>query len=331
MRRRHCLAAALAAPLARAARAQAAPARRFRLGLVLAGHSEAYFRALPLSGQLVEGLREQGLVEGRDYQFEFRFTAGRVELFEPLMREHVAAGVDMLLPSVCGLPLDAARRASRTIPIVVPVCNDDLVELGIVHSLHHPGGNITGLTKLTPELAPKRLQLLRLAIPALRRLAVLWNPAYAAFTADWRELRAAAAPLGVELLPVEFRRPEDIEPAFDAAARLRPDGVMTFSDLLTYVRAHDVAQLARAHRLAAIFAFREVADAGGLMAYGPSIPAMYHQSARLIARILRGEKPGDLPIEQASRFELVVNRRAARELGLALPRELLVRANEVIE
>jgi putative ABC transport system substrate-binding protein len=239
--------------------------------------------------------------------------------------------VDLLVVGVCGAPLDAARHATQTIPIVVPTCNDDLVELGIVKSFNRPGGNITGLSKLTPELAPKRLQLLLQAVPRAKRIAVLWNPGYSGFKADWRELRAAAQALRVTLVPFEFRGADDFEPIFDAISRERVDALITFSDVIAYAFAPCVARLAGDRRLPAMFAFREVPDAGGLMSYGPSIGDMWRQSAKQIARILRGEKPGDLPIEQPTRFELVINRKAARDLGLDLPRSLLLQADAVLE
>jgi putative tryptophan/tyrosine transport system substrate-binding protein len=312
--------------------AQAQPTTRLpRIGYVGSTMDEATLRGLANWKLLFAGLADQGLVEGRDFTLQLRLTAGRTELFEPLTRELVKLPVDLLLVGVCGVPLDAARRATQTIPIVVPTCNDDLVELGIVKSFHHPGGNITGLSKLTPELAPKRLQLLLQAVPMAKRIAVLWNPAYSQFKADWRELRAAALQLRVTLVPFEFRRADELEPTFDAIARERPDAVIMFSDVVAYVYASRVALLARERRLPTMQPFREVSDAGGLMSYGPSVPGMWRQSARHIARILKGEKAGDLPIEQPTRIELVINRKAADELGIKLPQSLLLQADAVID
>ena len=165
------------------------PAHLLRIGMASVCRDEANLRETPTWKALIEGLRDQGFVEGRDYAFDLRFAPGRPERIEPLTQELAATRVDLLLAGVCGAPLDAARRATQTIPIVVPTCNDDLVELGIVKSFGHPGGNITGLSKLTPELAPKRLQLLLQVVPNARQVAVLWNPGYSDFKADWRELR----------------------------------------------------------------------------------------------------------------------------------------------
>jgi putative ABC transport system substrate-binding protein len=301
-----------------------------RIGYV-ATADESVVRNFPNWKALFAGLAELGMIEGRDFKLEVRSTLGKPERFESLTQELVNSKVDLLVAGVCGAPLNAARRATQSIPIVVPTCNDDLVELGIVNSLNRPGGNITGLSKLTPELAPKRLQLLLQTVPKARRVAVLWNPAYADFKADWRELRAAALTLDVTLLPVEFRHADEFEVAFEAAAWQRPDALIMFSDLMAYTFAGRVAGLATAKHLPAMFAFREVPDAGGLMSYGPNVPDMWRQSARHITRILRGTAPGELPIEQPTRFELVVNLKTAKALGLTVPQELLLRADAVIE
>jgi putative ABC transport system substrate-binding protein len=271
------------------------------------------------------------LVEGRDFTLDLRLTAGHPERFESLTQDLVKSSVDLLVVGVCGAPLDVARRATQTIPIVVPTCNDDLVELGIVKSFKHPGGNITGMSKLTPMLAAKRLELLLQAVPEAKRIAVLWNPAYSEFKADWRELRAAARVLGVTLASFEFRSPDDLEPVFDSIAGEHPDALLMFSDQLAYIFAPRIARLAGERRLPTMFAFRELPDAGGLMSYGPNIAGMWRHSAKHIARILRGEKAGDLPIEQPTLFELVINRKAASDLGVTIPQSLLRRADAVVD
>jgi putative ABC transport system substrate-binding protein len=214
---------------------------------------------------------------------------------------------------------------------VVAVCNEDMVETGIVASLARPGGNVTGLTKLTPELATKRLELLKEIVPEASRVAVLWDPGYSAFSADWRELRATAHAKGVTLQPVEVHGLDDLEQAFAAMVRERADAVITFSDSMTYVFPTPVAGLALRSRLPLISPYREIAQAGGLMAYGPSLPDMFRHVAGHVGKILKGAKPGDLPIEQATTFELVINLKAAKALGLTVPYSLLSRADEVIE
>ena len=287
--------------------------------------------ALPSSAALAEGMREHGHVEGRHFVWEIRLTGGRPERIAECASELVGKRVDLFVAAVCGAPLDTVRAATRSIPIVVASCDDDMVELGIIQSMNRPGGNVTGLSKLTPELAPKRLQLLKQVVPGATRIAVLWNPAYSAFKADWRELRVAAVTLGVTLVPVEFRRPDELEPAFATIARERVDALITFSDVLTYSYAPRVAALTSAQRLPAMFAFRELPDAGGLMSYGPSIAGLWRRAASFIDRIIKGAKPGDLPIEQPIRLELVINRKTANTLGLKTPQAVLLQADDVID
>jgi putative ABC transport system substrate-binding protein len=248
-----------------------------------------------------------------------------------LTAELVRLPVDLFVVSVCGAELDTVRGMTTTIPIVVMTCNEDMVEQGIVRSLNRPGGNVTGQSKLSPELSAKRLELLREALPAARRVAVLWNPAYSAFTQDWRELRAAALKLGFKLESVEFRRGAELDAAFAQIERLRPDALLTFSDASTYVLARRIGERVAAMRLPAIFAFREVPDAGGLMSYGPNIPGMFRHGAGLVARILRGASPADVPVELPTRFEMVINLKAAQTLAIKVPSVVLLRANEVIE
>ncbi|WP_218511932.1 ABC transporter substrate-binding protein [Variovorax sp. dw_308] len=307
------------------------PARPARIGFVGPGFDESHMRSYSIWRSLLAGLANQGLVEGRDFTLDLRFTEGRPERFEPLTQELVKSSVDLLVVGACGAPLDVARRATQTIPIVVPTCNDDLVELGVVKSFSHPGGNITGMSKQTPQLTTKRLELLLQAVPEAKRIAVLWNPAYSEFKADWRELRGAARVLGVTLASFEFRHAEDLEPVFDAIASERLDALLMFSDQLAYIFAPRIAKLAQERRLPTMFAFRELPDAGGLMSYGPNLPGMWRQSATHIARILRGEKAGDLPIEQPTLFELVINRKAASDLGVKIPQSLLWRADAVVD
>lgn len=264
-------------------------------------------------------------------RWSLRYTEGNPERFPALTAELVQLPVDVILAGVCGAPLNAARNATRTIPIVVGACNDDLVETGVVASMRRPGGNVTGLSKLTPELAPKRLQLLKQAVPGMKRVAVLWNPGYSDFKADWRELRSAAQVLSVSLHPVEFRRPDDLEPAFAAITREKVDALITFSDVLTYNFSKRVADLTAAARLPAIFAFREPVDAGALMSYGPSIPGMFRRAADYVVRILKGVNPAEMAIEQPTRFELVINLEAAKVLGLTIPQALRLQADQIVE
>lgn len=301
-----------------------------RIGFV-AGGASATFGGVPVYRAFLDGMRDLGYVEGRDFTMEVRAAQGRPERFAELTAEVVQSRVDLMLVGVCGAPLDAASRATQTIPIVVATCNDDMVETGVVASMRRPGGNITGLSKLTPELAAKRLDLLKQLVPAASRVAVLWNPGYSEFKADWREIRAAARTLGVTLHPVEFRRADEFEAAFAAIGRERVDAMIMFSDQQGYIHAKRVADLAAAARLPAMYAFREAPDAGGLMSYGPSLNQMWYRAADYVVKILKGAKPADMPVEQPTRFEMVINRQAAKALGLTIPRAILVQADQVIE
>jgi putative tryptophan/tyrosine transport system substrate-binding protein len=301
-----------------------------RIGMVTSVTSAGWF-TFPSNQAFLDGMRDLGYIEGRDFVMEIRSTEGRTERFPQLSAELAQLPVDVILAGVCGAQLNAARHATTSIPIVVGTCNDDMVETGVIASMRRPGGNVTGLSKLTPELAPRRLQLLKQAVPGMKHVAVLWNPAYSDFKADWRELQAAAILLGVSLHPVEFRRADDFEAAFAAIARERVDVLITFSDVLTYVYAKRVADLVAAARLPAMFPFREVAEAGALMSYGPSITGMWRRAADYVVRILKGANPAEMAIEQPTKFEFVINLKAARALGLTIPQAMRLQADQIIE
>lgn len=301
-----------------------------RVGTVVSLSPASWF-TFTTSRAFLEGMRDLGYVEGRDFVMEIRSTEGRTERFPQVSAELAQIPVDIILIGVCGAQLNAARHATTSIPIVVGTCNDDMVETGVIASMRRPGGNVTGLSKLTPELAPKRLQLLKQVVPGMKRVAVLWNPAYSDFKADWRELQNAAHLLGVSLHPIEFRRADDFEAAFAAIARERVDALITFSDVLTYVYAKRVADLVAAAHLPAMFPFREVADAGALMSYGPSLTGMWRRAADFVVRILKGANPAEMAIEQPTRFEFIINLKAAKALGLAIPQAIRLQADQVLE
>jgi ABC-type uncharacterized transport system substrate-binding protein len=287
---------------------------------------------------LRQGLHEFGYVEGENIAIERRYFEGRAERLPDLATQLVRLKVDVIVVDACGAPLNAASQATRTIPIVVTACNDDLVATGIISSLARPGGNITGLSELTPELGAKRLELLKEAVPKVRRVAVLWNPAsserssvnFRFWSADWVEVRAAAQVLDMTLQPVEIRGPDDFDPAFSAMARERADGLIAFSDPLIVFHGRRIADLATKSRLPAMYSSREVVDAGGLMSYGPSLSDMFRRTAGYVGKILKGAKPADLPMEQPTKSELVINLKTAKALGLTIPPLLLLRADEVI-
>jgi len=286
-----------------------------------------------------QGLREVGYVEGQNIVIERRYSEGKVERLADLAAELVRLKVDVIVVDTCGAPLNAASQATSTIPIVVAACNDDLVATGLISSLARPGGNITGLSELTPELGAKRLELLKEAVPKVRRVAVLWNPTYSErfsasfrfWSSDWTEMRAAAQVLGMTLQSVEVRGPDDFDAAFSAMSRERADALIAFSDPLIVFHGRRITDLAAKNRLPAVYASREVVDAGGLMSYGASSTDMFQRAAVYVGKILKGAKPADLPMEQPTKFELVINFKTAKALGLTIPRSLLLRADQVIQ
>jgi putative ABC transport system substrate-binding protein len=245
--------------------------------------------------------------------------------------EVAALNVNVIFKDTCGVALNAAMKATRTIPIVVAACNDDMIETGIIKSLAHPGGNVTGLNKMTPALTAKRLDLLKDMLPQATNVAVLWNPDYSEYAADWRELRARAQARGVTLHPVPVRNSADLDQAFAGFLRERPDAVLSLSDTLTYILAKHVASLAAESKVPIITPFREITEAGGLMSYGPDLLAMFRRAAVYVDKILKGANPADLPVEQPAMFEMVINLKAAKLLGIEVPPNLSARADEVVE
>jgi putative ABC transport system substrate-binding protein len=295
------------------------------------GMFSSTMRPPPQVQPYLDGLKQLGYVEGQNLAVEVLNHEGKLERIADVAAELVALKPDVIWVPVCGAPLDALRRATRTIPIVVATCTDDMVASGIVASLAHPGGNVTGQQKLTPELSVKRLELLKQVLPGATHVAVLWDPGYSDFAADWKALRGAAQALGVSLLPFEARGPDQWEAAFAAIAGQRADGLITMQDLNTYIHPQRVADLAARSRIPAVFPYHVNSNAGGLMSYGVNIPDMLRHSASFIDKILKGAKAGDLPVEQPTRFEFLINLKTAKALGLTIPQSLRVRADKVIE
>ena len=322
------IASAAAGPLA--ARAQQG-GKIHHIGMITSSARLSMWRESPFVRAFLAGLRDLGYEEGRNITILFRSAEDNLERLPDIAAELVGLKVDVLVSSVCGATLSAAMQATNTIPIVVGACNDDMVETGIIASLAHPGGNVTGLSKMTPELTAKRLELLKEMVPKASRVAILWDPGYSAYLADWRELRERARTGGVTLLPFEARNVADLDRAFTAIVDARADAVITFSDTLTYNSANQVAELAARNRLPLMSPFHEVASAGGLMSYGPSVPDLFRRAAGYVDKILRGAKPADLPVEQPTKFELVINLKTAKALGLNVPMALQQRADELIE
>ena len=278
----------------------------------------------------LQGLRERGLIEGQNFAIEYRSAEGRRDRLLDLAAELVRLKVDVIITSTTPA-IQAARQATSTIPIVMAVAGDP-VGTGLVASLARPGGNITGLTLLAPELAGKRLELLKETLPKLTRVAVLWNSSSTAMIHTFREAQVAAQALSLKHQSMEVQGdPSDFERAFLAITRERPDGLFVTLDPFTSLHRRRIVELAAANRLPAMYELREFVDAGGLMAYGPSILDMWRRSATFVDKILKGAKPADLPIEQPTKFELVVNLKTAETLGIKIPQSILLRADRVID
>jgi putative tryptophan/tyrosine transport system substrate-binding protein len=280
-----------------------------------------------------QGLRELGYVEGHNIVIEWRCADGTPERQRALAVELVRLQVDVLVPSGGNLAIRAAQQATRTIPIVM-VGASDPVAAGFVTSLAHPGGNTTGLSLLTPELHGRRLEILKEAVPQSTRVAVLANPGAAPTlgATTTGNLTAAAQALGLQLHIVEVRRAEELDNAFAAMTRAGADALYVLGDslLLDGLRGR-IADLAAQHRLPAIYNWRMNVDAGGLMSYGASLVERYQRTAVYVDKILKGAKPGDLPVEQPMQFELVINLKTAQALGITIPPTLLFLADEVIK
>jgi len=276
-----------------------------------------------------QGLRELGYVEGRDFVIEYRSADGRPESFPGLATELVRLKVDLIVTRGTPAAL-AAEKATESIPIVMATSADP-AGFGIVSSLARPGGNVTGLSTIAVELAGKRLELLKEAVPRIARIALIANMSSPASGSQWRQIEVAARSLGLEPQLLDVRTPEAFARAFDTAIKQRADAVQVANDTLTQTNLRRIVDLSAKHRLPSIFASREFVDAGGLMAYGPNFTDLYRRAATYVDKILKGAKPGDLPIEQPTKFELVINLKTAKALGLTIPQTLLLRADQVIE
>ena len=276
-----------------------------------------------------EGLREHGYTEGKNITIEYRWAEGKLDRLPQLAAELVQLKVQVLVAA--GSPgILAAKQATTAIPIVMAV-GADPVGSGYVASLARPGGNITGLSNLAEDLIAKLLELLKAAVPRASRVAILVNPANPAHTSFRREIQTAAQVLGVTLLPVEARSPNDFEGAFAAMTRERAGALVVLPDPMGLTERKRIADLAAKSRLPAIYGFKEHVEVGGLMTYGVNLRDSYRRAATYVDKILKGAKPADLPVEQPTRFELVVNLKTAKALGLTIPRSILIRADRVIQ
>jgi putative ABC transport system substrate-binding protein len=274
-------------------------------------------------------MRQRGYVEGQNLVLELRSVEGRLERVSEVVGELVRLNVAVIV-AVSNPVVQAAQLATRKLPIVM-VGVGDPVATGLVASLARPGGNITGLSQLSPELSGKRLDLLKEVVPGVSRVAILRNPTNPSNAAQLEETKSAAKALGVQLQLLEVRGPQDFERAFQAATWGRAGALITLDDLLIYTRRIQIVALAAKSRLPAMYGWSTFAEAGGLMSYGPDFRDMYRQAAVFVDKILKGAKPGDLPIEQPAKFELVLNLKTAKALGLTIPRSILQQADQVIE
>ena len=283
----------------------------------------------PLNNVTTEALRELGWVEGENVVYERRFAENRVERLPELAADLVRLKVNVIVAGGTLAPL-AAKRATSTIPIVMNSCGDPL-GTGLVASLARPGGNVTGMSLMVPELAGKRLELLREILPKLARVAVLWDAANPYTTIGFKETQSAARTLGVEVQSLEVRSPDDFDRAFEAARQQHPDALVTVDDALTITYLKLIIDFAAGQRLPSVHELKEFAAAGGLVSYGTNLADVIRRAAGYVDKILKGAKPADLPVEQPTKFELVINLKTAKTLGLTFPQTLLATADEVIE
>lgn len=312
----------LAAPLV----AEAQSAKAFRVGFLTAYSRNA---DAPLFDSFRQGMRELGYEEGRNITYQTRWAEGRLERLPGFAAELVALKLDVILAASTPAVL-AAKKATTTIPIVMTSVGDP-VGTGLVDGLARPGGNITGNTTIIGEMAGKRLELLKQLVPRLSRVALLGFPDDPIVPVQMRHAEAAARSLKVEVFPVEIRAISELDRAFETIVRQRADGVLRLGDPLVVPGRHRTSELAREHRLPTMANRVEEVEAGLLMSYGPNRAEQFRQAATFVDKILRGTKPADLPVEQPTKFEMVINLKTARALGITIPQSVLGRADKVIE
>jgi len=301
------------------------PAKVPRIGYLSAGPSGPS----PNIEVFRQGLRALGYVEGQTITIEYRYAAGRDDRLADLAAELVRLKVELIVTD-SSPAARAAKQASKTIPIVMSASGDP-IGTGLIASLARPGGNITGLTHLSPELSGKRLELLKETFPKASRVAVLWNGANPDKASDFRETEAAARAFGVQLQSLEVRTANDFDKAFVAATSKRAQALITLSDPLTGSHGRRILDFTLKNRLPAMYGEKGFVEAGGLMAYG-HIPAELHRrAATYVDKILKGTKPAELPVEQPTKFEFIINLKAAKQIGLTIPPNVLVRADRVIK
>jgi putative tryptophan/tyrosine transport system substrate-binding protein len=276
-----------------------------------------------------KGLGDLGYVEGRSISIEYRWAEGGYDRLPSLVRDLVKSKVEMIVTAGTPAAL-AVKEAGSSVPLVM-IAVGDPVGTGLVSSLARPGGNVTGLTSMTPELEGKRLQLIKEVVPAVSRLAVFWNPANAYQTADAEQVEAAASVLNVPVLSLPVRTGEELDNAFAKALAEGADAALILADRLFLHNRQRIADFLVTNRLPAMNAYRELVEAGALISFGPSYAVMHRQAASYVDKILKGTKPADLPVQQPAKFEFVVNLKSAGAIGVTIPHAVLLRADEVIE
>ncbi|MBI3458248.1 MAG: ABC transporter substrate-binding protein [Candidatus Rokubacteria bacterium] len=319
-----CALAFLAPPLA----AEAQPAGVPRIGILLPGFPPSPSQPEPLVEAFRQGLRDHGYVEGRNIVTEWRFAEGRTERLPDLAAELVRLKVAVIVTAT-GRAIEATKNATTTIPIVMAAAGDP-VGSGLVASLARPGGNLTGLSLFDTELGPKRLELLKEVVPRLSHVGALWSPNDLGMTVAFSSVQRAAQALGLQLLNMAVQDPSDFQGTFRAASGEQVGALIVLAQPFTVRHRAQIVDLAVKNRLPAMYTLRSFVAAGGLMSYGASLPDLYRRAAYYVDRILKGAKPADLPVEQPTRFELVINLGTAKALGLTIPQSLLLRADEVI-
>ena len=316
-------------PSAEAQQAKKVP----RIGYLTAGSppSDSSAPLHPIVEAFRKGLREFGYIEGKNIIIEYRYAAGKFERFPDLAAELVRLKVDVIIPGGGPAALKAAVTATKTIPIIMVTSSGDPVKEGLINSFARPGGNITGLYQ-TSELGGKRLELLKETIPRLSRVAILWDANVGPYVLR-KELADAARSLKLQLLPFEVRGPNDFNAALEAFKKERAGGLHVHPTPLFSAgnQGKRIAELATKDRLPTISQWREFAEAGGLMTYGPNLLDMHRRAATYVDKILKGAKPADLPVEQPMKFELVINLKTAKQIGLTIPQSVLYRADRVIK
>ena len=297
-----------------------------RIGFL--GNSTAALEA-NLIGPFREGLREFGYVEGQNIVVDYRWAEGRYERFPSLIQELLALKVDVIVTA--GTPAALAVKRSATTTPLVMVAVGDPIGSGLVTSLARPGGKATGLVSIAPDLEGKRIELLREVVPKLSQIAVLTNPANPFHEASAEQVRAAARAVHVKVQFFPVRAEGELEAALDGIARHRPGAMIMLADRLFLHHRTRIAEFSLKQRLPAVYAYQELVESGGLMSFGPSYPGMHRRAAYFVDRILKGANPAELPMEQPSKFELVINLKTARALGLNIPQTVLLRADQVID